>query len=324
MISSELQECLNGMVVAQFCPYTEDDSVDVEGLRENTESIVEFAGSDRDVVLLANGSTGENYANSREEALTVVETVVKASGDLPVLAGTGQAGTKETIRTTNAAVDAGADGALVVSPYYRSPTEAGLYQYYERLAQAADIDVVAYYNADVSGARIPPSVVTNIAELDGVVGLKDGTPLISEYYEMVRGTDPEEFSLLASSAGASYVAKAALGSRCQGFFSVIGNFAPALDYELYEAVEAGEFDRATELVGLQDRFWKLVGAVQDRRSPTSILPDGWGTNHMYLPVGKAAMDLVGLNGGHVRSPEVNLSEEERSELRDVLAEMEVL
>lgn len=325
MDPSALQDALAGMVVAQFCPYTEDGAVDVTGLRENTEFLVEFAeADDRDVLLLANGSTGESYANSREEALTIVETVVEASGDLPVLAGTGGAGTRETIETTRAAAEAGADGALVVSPYYRSATEAGLVEHYERLAAATDLGIVAYYNADVSGARIPPTVVEELAGIEGVVGLKDGTPLVGEFYETTRRTDAADITLLCSGSRASYVAKAALGDRYRGFFSVTGNFAPAMDYALYEAVEARDFDRAYDLLGEQDEFWNLVGAVDDRRPATSILPAGWGTNHMFLPVGKAAMDLAGLAGGDVRLPEVDLTDEERGALRDVLADMGVL
>lgn len=323
MNPTELRDTLQGMIVAQFCPYDPDGSVDLDGLRENTEHLVEFADDGKDLVLLANGSTGENYANSQEESRSAIETVVEASGDLPVLAGTGGTGTRETINTTRAAAEAGADGALVVTPYYRSATEQGLVEHYEQVAKATDLGLVAYYNSDVSGARIPPNVLEELAAIDGLVGLKDGTPLVGEYYEMTRRTDPDDIRLLCSGPRASYVAKSALGNRYRGFFSVTGNFAPELDYELYEAVEARDFDRAYELLGKQDDFWNLVGAVDDRREATSILPAGWGTNHMFLPVGKAAMDLMGLNGGGVRLPEVDLTEAERDELEDVLGTLGV-
>lgn len=315
---------LNGIVQAQLCPYTSDDEVDHGGLEENTEYFASFAASrDVDVAVLANGSTAESYANTDAEQRSVIETVVESSGDVPVIAGTGKPGTEATIEMTAHAERAGADAALVVTPYYRSPTESGLYAHFEAVSNAVDIDVVVYNNPDVSGAQIPPHVLDRIADLENVVATKDGTPLIGDFYAIARRLSPERMILLSSDAYTGYAAKAAMTDAVRGFFSVLANFAPQLEWELYNAVRRGDDGAIEAALSKQDAFWSFVGDVEARREPTTVLPEGWATNHLYLPVAKAAMDLTGLNGGHSRLPEVDLTDTEIEELESILRGMGV-
>ena len=104
----EIRKRLKGMMVVQYCPYTHDDQLDIEGLRLNTEFVVKFAlGGNKDVAIITNGSTAECYANSFEEQQEIISTVVEGSKGVPVIAGVSQAGTKETVRLAKFAERAG-------------------------------------------------------------------------------------------------------------------------------------------------------------------------------------------------------------------------
>lgn len=325
MKAEELKNEIKGIVPVQLLPYTEDDEVDIEGLKENTEFIADFAkDGDKDVVILANGSTTEFYANSVEEQKEVIKAVVESSGDTTVVAGTSQAGTKETIKLTQYAEEVGADGAMVVLPYYHTPTKEGMYRHYEEVADAVDIGIVVYNNPDVSGAWIDPNLMGKISKIDNIVAAKDNTPSAPYFYQMTRKVDPADMTLIDGLGFSSYVAKASFGLRCKGFVNTIGNFAPKVAYDLYEAVTDEDFKRAYEVLKVQENFWNQVAKAMETRETTSIIPGVWRTNYMYQSGGKAAMDLVGLNGGKMRLPMTDITDEEKEGVRKALENMEIL
>jgi len=326
MTLDELKKRLKGIIPVQYCPYTKNKELDVEGLKRNTQFLVDFAKSgNKDVVVMTNGSTTEFYANSIEEQKTVIKTVVETvGGTVPVVAGVGLAGAERTIEMVKYAEEAGVDCAMVVLPYYHAPSKEGMYRYYEAVANAVNIGIMIYNNADVSGTLIPPDLMARLAKIKNIIAVKDNATNAADYAFKALTIDPEDMVLLAGQGEVHYVGAAAYGLRYKGFVTSYANFAPPLSYAVYEAVKAGNFKEALEalrkllpLVGLLSKFNK-------KRESISIIPEGLRTNYMYMSVGKAAMDICGLHGGPLRLPMEDLTDDEKQELKEALKEMGVI
>jgi len=326
MSPDEFRKRCKGIVPVQYCPYTESGELDVEGLKENTEFLVEFAEKgNKDLVVMTNGSTTEFYANSIEEQKTVIKTVVETvDGRVPVVAGVSQAGTRETIKMAKYAEEVGADCAMVVLPYYHTPTKEGMYRHYKSVADSVKIAIMIYNNPAVSGALIDPWLMQRLSKIENIVALKDNTPNAAEYAWKVALIDPEDMVLLNGLGELHYVGSAAYGLRYQGFVTFIGNFAPSTSYDIYEAVSKGDFKKAMEALKRQLPIFALLSKFMKRREDTSIIPSILRTNYMYMSVGKACMDLVGLHGGPLRLPMEDLTDEEKEELKRVLEEAGII
>jgi len=320
----EIRKRLKGMMVVQYCPYTHDDQLDIEGLRLNTEFVVKFAlAGNKDVAIITNGSTAECYANSFEEQQEIISTVVEGSKGVPVIAGVSQAGTKETVRLAKFAERAGADCVMVVPPYYAPTTTQGLYEHFKKVADAVGIPVMIYNNPDASKVLLEPSFVKKIASIENIVAIKDNAPHTFHYAQMAFELDPDELILICGLGEYAYVGAAAYGRRYQGFATFIANFAPDLAYSVYTAVSKGDFQAAFEALRRQWPLWKFIAVCMRNRSTLSVLPTVLRGNAMCTAVGKAAMDMVGLRGGNPRLPLTPLTPEEKQQLRLVLQDMGV-
>ncbi len=326
MSLDELKKKLKGIVPVQYCPYTKDKELDVEGLRENTQFLVDFAqDGNKDVVVMTNGSTTEFYANSIEEQKRVIKTVVEtAGGKIPVVAGAMQAGAERTIEMVKYAEEAGVDCAMVVLPYYHAPSKEGMYRYYEAVADAVKIGIMIYNNADVSGVLIPPDLMARLAKIENIIAVKDNTTNAAEYAFKALMIDPEDMVLLNGLGEIHYVGSAAYGYKYRGFINFIGNFYPASSYAVYEAVEAGDFKKALEALRKQMPVWSLLAKFNKKRESISVIPECLRTNYMYMSIGKAAMDIAALHGGPLRLPMEDLTNEERQELTEALKVMGVI
>ena len=321
MNPSELKAVLRGVLPVQLVPFTPGGAVDLEGLRQNTKFLVEFARSDSspEVVIMTNGSTSECYALTEEQQKTVIKTVVQASDEVPVIAGVSQPGTELTVELARYAEQAGAAGVMVVPPYYQYPTREGLYRHYEQIAKHIQIGIILYNNPVVSGCWMPPELVKQIAQLPQVIAIKENTSSITQYYDMVRAFAPEELNLICGLGEKEYVAEAAY--RCEGFVSVIANFAPQWSYQVYAAGRDGNFVEANELLSKFEPYYAVLDKVHRSHSYATIMPDTRQENYAYQAVAKGAMDLVGLRGGSVKLPMLDLSAGEKQELGAALREI---
>jgi len=326
MTLNELKRSLKGIVPVQFCPYTKKGELNVEGLRENTKFLVAFAkDGNKDVVLMTNGSTTEFYANSIEEQKTVIKTVVETvGGKIPVVAGVSQPAARGTIEMAKYAEEVGADCAMVVSPYYHSPSKEGMYRYFKTVAEAVNIGIMVYNNATVSGTLIPPDLMARLAKIDNIIAVKDNATNAADYAFKALMIDPEDMVLINGLGEVHYVGSAAYGLKYRGFVNFIGNFAPALTYAVYEAVEARDFKKALEALRKELPLYSLLSKFDKKRESISIIPEGLRTNYMFMSIGKAAMDIVGLHGGSLRQPMEDLTDEERREVKAALKEMGVI
>jgi 4-hydroxy-tetrahydrodipicolinate synthase len=314
-----MRETIRAVVVVQATPLNRDGSLDLDGLKANTQFLVNRCAGKR-VVLVPTGSTGEAYALSDAERLKAIETVIDcAAGRLPVVAGTAAAGTERTIELSRAAESAGADGVQVVLPYYHVPSEDGLVRHFLELADALNIGVMIYNNPAVSKLWMPPHLMTRCAEHPGIVADKENTSDVTLYKAMRDAVDPSKMSVLCGLGDLQFAYTAALG--CPGFVTWTANLAPQLSLDLLSAADACDFRCVREIVAKTGRLYEFAGVCAMRRGRDPWVLPGFASGHIYVGVLKAALEIVGLAGGPVRGPGDNLTCGERAELKALLLDI---
>jgi len=287
-----------GLFTALVTPFR-NDALDETALRNLVELQVE-SGVDG---IVPCGSTGEAATLSHAEHRRVVEVCVEAaSGRVQVLAGTGSNSTRESIELTRHARDAGADGALLISPYYNKPTQDGVVAHYAAVARESGLPLFAYNIPGRTASNILPETMARIAAIDLVVGVKEGCGDIAQISRVV-ATCPEDFTVLAGD-DALTLPVIAVGGR--GVISATSNLAPRQMVELVAAARAGQLARAREI---HLRLLPLFDALFCETNP--------------IPV-KAALALLGLIEEEIRLPLTPLGAANRARLQAVLKEQEIL
>lgn len=288
-----------GLTVALVTPFTADGSkVDEDKLRALIDWHVE-QGTD---CVAPCGTTGESPTLTHEEHDRVIAiTCEQAAGRLKVMAGTGSNSTAEAVRLTKAAQQSGADGALVVSPYYNKPTQEGFYQHYKAIADACDLPIVVYNIPGRSAANIEPGTINRLGELDTIVAVKEATGRMDQASEILSGSD---LSVLSGDDSLTLPLMSMGGS---GIVSVVGNIVPADMKALVSAWNSGD------LAAAQAAHHKLFPLCRDML--------GLATNP--IPV-KAALALVGKDAGPVRLPLVPLTDSQTAALTETLKQYGLL
>jgi 4-hydroxy-tetrahydrodipicolinate synthase len=324
----ELKAKLKGSVIVQLCPYTESGDIDLDGLKENTRFILDFAKKCKDIVIFTNGSTGEFYANTLEQQKQFIKTTVDAvAGRVPVIAGVSQAAAGLTIEMTRYAKEVGADCAVVVCPYYNHASKEGMYQYFKTVAEAVDIGIAAYNNPDVSGTLIPPDLMARLSKIDNIIACKDNSPTAASYFWKAASIDIKDMVLLNGLGEVEYVAAAAYGLKYRGFVNTIGNYAPELPSAVYEAVESGNFKQAMEVLERELPILKVSAAISSRRESISVFPEWLRASTTYITIAKTAMNFAGLKGGSyhpAQLPVEDLTSDEKKEVKRALQEMSLI
>jgi 4-hydroxy-tetrahydrodipicolinate synthase len=248
------------------------------------------------------GTTGESPTLSHEEHKRVVELAVAgARGRVPVIAGAGSNSTAEAIALAKHAKLAGADGALVVTPYYNKPTQEGLFQHYKAIAEAAELPIIIYNIPGRSVIDMSVETMARLAQIKHIVGVKDATANLTRPLHTTRACGKDFVQL----SGEDHTALAYLAAGGHGCISVTANVAPRLCAEMHAAWEIGDLRAAMKI---QAKLLPLHDAMFVESNPgpvkyaASLL--GFGTNTVRLPlvpVGeasaarvKAAMQEVGL------------------------------
>jgi 4-hydroxy-tetrahydrodipicolinate synthase len=283
-----------GVFTALVTPFREG-GIDEPALRE----LVEFqvaAGVDGVVPC---GSTGEAATLSHAEHGRVVEIVVAAARRrIQVLAGTGSNNTRESIELTRHARQAGADGALLISPYYNKPTQEGIVAHYTAIARDTGFPLVVYNIPGRTASNILPATLARLAEVEHVVGVKESCGDIVQISEAIAEC-PESFSVL-SGDDAMILPVLAVGGR--GAVSTASNLAPREVVELVRAFRSGDAARALRL---HQRLLPLFRALFCETNP--------------IPV-KAALALQGRIRDEIRLPLTKLSQANRERLQVALKE----
>ncbi|MBI2880118.1 MAG: 4-hydroxy-tetrahydrodipicolinate synthase [Candidatus Tectomicrobia bacterium] len=230
---------LHGSIVALVTPF-EDGSVDEAALR----GLIEWHIGSGTHGIVSCGTTGESATLSHEEHDRVVEfTLEVVGGRVPVIAGAGSNSTREAIRRTRHAKEAGADAALLVVPYYNKPTQEGLYRHFRAVAEAVDIPILLYNVPGRTVANLLPETVARLAEIPNIIGIKEATGSLQQVSDVV-GLCPRDFCVLS---GDDFVVLPMYSVGGRGVISVSANVAPKDMAELCNAAEEGDWVRAREL-----------------------------------------------------------------------------
>ena len=249
------------------------------------------------------GSTGESATLSHAEHRHVVDVVVEAAaGRIPVVAGTGSNSTREAIELTLHARQAGADGALLLSPYYNKPTQEGIYLHYEAVARETGFPLVVYNIPGRTASNIAPETLARLAELEHVVGVKEACGDIDQIAHVIASC-PDEFSVLSGDDALLLPLLAVGGDGC---ISTTSNVVPEAIGALFAAWQAGDSERALEI---HQQLLPLFDVLFCETNP--------------IPV-KAALALMGLLGDEIRLPLTPIGEANRERLQLALKENGVL
>lgn len=285
-----------GVFPALITPFQKNagKDLDLDGLRSNIAFLLKSGVHG----VVPCGSTGESATLSFAEHEKVVEvTLEEAGGKVPVLAGTGSNNTSEAIRLTRAAKDAGADGVLVISPYYNKPNRSGLIKHYHALADL-DIPVIIYNVPGRTGQNLTPDLIAELAVHPGIVGIKEASGDINQISSIIELTRDEDFAVIS---GDDNMTLPILGLGGAGVISVAANILPGPMIEMYNAVLKGDYNTAR---AIHFRLSPLFKAMFIESNP--------------VPVKKAA-ELRGFAAGPVRLPLDEAGESTAHKLKDVLS-----
>ncbi len=228
-----------GAFVAIITPFI-DGKVDEQGLLD----LIEFQIQNGTSGIVPCGTTGESATLSHEEHHRVVELTISAvNGRVPVLAGTGSNSTTETIELTRHAKAAGADGALIITPYYNRPSPEGLYQHFKAVAEAVDIPIILYNVPSRTGVNMLPETVARCAAIKNIVGIKEATANLCQISEIIR-LCPSDFVLMS---GDDFTALATIAIGGSGLISVTSNVAPRDMAAVIDLALAGDYAKAREV-----------------------------------------------------------------------------
>lgn len=276
----------HGSIVALVTPFR-NGAIDEAALQD----LVEWHLGEGTHGLVPVGTTGESPTVSHPEHERVIELCIEAVGRrAPVIAGTGSNSTEEAISLTRHAKRAGADAALVVTPYYNRPTQEGLYAHYRAIHDAVDLPIIVYNVPSRCGVDILPETLGRLAKLPNIVGVKDATADILRPL-LTHAECGREFCQLTGEDG-NVVAFLAHGG--QGCISVTANVAPGLCARMHEAWRAG---RPDEALAIHRRLLPLHRALFCETNPAPT---------------KYALERLGRCSGEIRLPLVEIGERSKA------------
>ncbi len=289
-----------GAGVALITPFTESGEVNYAKLEELVEEQI-AGGTD---AIIACGTTGESSTMSHEEHLDVVRFVCKVTGRrIPVIAGTGSNSTSEAIHLSKEAEKAGADGLLLVTPYYNKATQGGLIAHYTAIAGSVNIPILLYHIPGRTGLTMKPETIVKLCrEVPNVVGVKEASAnfsAIAEIMSMAGGCVD-----LYSGNDDQIVPILSMGGK--GVISVLSNVAPRQTHDICESYLKGDVKRSLKL---QLDAIPLINALFCEVNP--------------IPV-KAAMNMMGKEVGPLRLPLTEMEPQNKERLKKAMEEYGIL
>jgi 4-hydroxy-tetrahydrodipicolinate synthase len=288
-----------GSIVALVTPMHPDGSIDYAALRKLIDWHI-AEGTDGICVV---GTTGESATVSMEENCEVIRVAVEhAKGRVPIMAGAGANNTREAIELTRFAKTVGADCTLQVVPYYNRPSQEGMVQHFQAIAEAVDLPVVLYNVPGRTVADMLPDTALRLAQVPGIIGIKEATGNIERAAYLIKHA-PEGFSVYSGDDGTA-IALMLLGGH--GNVSVTANVAPKQMHELCMAAMEGDVKRATAL------HMRLLPLHKQLFCEPSPAPTKW------------ALSQLGHCSATVRLPIVALTESGQTAVRTTLQDAALL
>jgi len=292
---------LTGVSVAMVTPFNKDESINEEQLRNLVNYLIDKGVNG----LVPVGTTGEFVNMTFEERLRVIEVVIdEANGRVPVIAGTGESGTRMVIDATNSAADLGADAVLIVTPYYLRPKAKGLYDHYFNIAENTDIPIIMYNIPVCTGVELPWTVVEDLTDIENIVGIKDSSGDY-KYFSALLEKVSDKISVLI---GWDENVLGALAGGAAGCILGSANVIPQFWLEIYNHVKNNRLKEAQET---QKKVQKIARML--------INSGALGA--------KECLNIMGIPVGITRSPIIlgdSLSYEMRDEFRVELEKLGLL
>ena len=289
---------LNGVLPALITPFTEDNRVDKEGLQQNISFLVENGVSG----IVPCGTTGESATLSIEEHEKVIEIAIECS-KVPVVAGTGSNNTTEALELTRSALDAGADAALLITPYYNKPNDRGMLAHFKKISNEVDIPLILYNVPSRTGVNLKPEVVAELAKENNIIGVKEASGNLDQVTKIIELTQDEDFVVFSGDDGLTLPIMSIGG---KGVISVVANVAPKMTVSMVRAFLEGDLEKARKL---HIRLAPLIRAVFLETNPIPI---------------KKAVELIGLAAGDLRLPLAPMSSENEQKLKTALSDLDLL
>ncbi|MGH1479489.1 MAG: dihydrodipicolinate synthase family protein [Geminicoccales bacterium] len=285
-----------GTYTVLVTPFTANgSSIDAEALKR----LVNWQIDEGIHGLIPLGSTGEFLSISREERRQVVEIcVAEAKGRVPVLIGTGMEATFDVIDLSREAEAMGADGVMIIPPFYSTPTEDELFEHYRRIGEAISIPIMVYNNPATANVDLIPSTLARLSEIDAVTMVKEST------LEVTRVRDILELCGDRLTVFAGILGYESFWLGAEGWVAVCSNLVPHQSARLFELVaDHGDRDAALAL------YKEILPIVR------------WVGGHRYVSASKAALAMMGMPVGEPRAPRLPLPASERAELARNLHEL---
>jgi len=292
--SNPNQTMFNGSIAALVTPFTDQGGVDFHAL----DGLVDFHLENGTDGLVIAGTTGESATLNREEfAATLKRVVDRVSKRIPVLAGTGSASTESAVRQTQLAGELGADAALVVTPYYNRPTQAGLAAHFRAIADESAIPVLLYNVPSRTAVDMLPATVQGLADHPLILGIKEAVADSARVAELIERCGAEFLVF----SGDDHSCLQAMKQGAAGVISVAANVVPGLFHQLCQAAQRQDWVEAERIdAGLKPLFDLLM-------IETNPIPVKW------------ALFKMGLIGSRLRLPLTELDDSHRIRLRQCLA-----
>ena len=281
-----------GVFPAIITPFLKDESLDEEGLKRN----IEYLNKTGIAGIVPCGTTGESATLTFEEHKRVVGIAVEAS-KVPVIAGTGSNNTREALELTRHAAKAGADAALLITPYYNKPNDRGMYEHFKKIAENCDIPIVLYNVPKRTGIDLKPELVAKLSRIKNIVAIKEASGSLSQQSQIIEQTRGSDFVLLSGDDDLT-LPTIALGG--QGVVSVVANVAPRKTVAMVDAALKGDVEKAREL------HYELAPLVRAMFLETNPIPVK--TAHKYL----------GLANGPLRLPLGEMAQANEAKLKEIV------
>ncbi len=290
----------NGSLVALITPFDENNQIDEQGIKK----LVEFQIENGTNGIVPCGTTGESPTLSHEEHKKVIELTVKAvGGRVPVIAGTGSNSTEEAIDLTASAKDIGADGVLLVMPYYNKPTQRGLYMHFKTIADKVDIPAIVYNIPSRSGVNLLPSTLAELAELKNIVAVKEASGNLEQMTEIIYLCG-KNLTLLS---GDDKLILPVMSIGGKGVISVVANIIPKKVTQMVKEFQEGNYQEAQNI--FINTIYPLSRSMFYETNP--------------IPV-KTAARLMGLPAGNLRLPMIDMEDSHLELLKNDLKQFGLL
>lgn len=293
-----------GTYVAMVTPFTKDEEIDEEGFRSNINFLIDNGVNG----LLAAGTTGESATLSHDEHKKVIEILIdEVDCRVETLAGAGSNSTKEAIDLVKFSEDAGADAALVITPYYNKPQQHGLIDHYQVISDASDIPIIAYNVPSRTGVNLDVDTIVELAKIDNVDAIKEASGSIDKISEIYKALSleglEEDFNILSGEDGLTLPIMALGGT---GVISASANVDPRRMVLMVDSMLNEDYQRAQEL------HYEMINLIKALFVESNPVP------------AKTAMRIMGLPSGPLRQPLAEMKEDNVEILKKALKDSNLI